>query len=154
MKKLIIMRGLPGSGKTHYLNEKYGWQVWDFGAAVCSADDFFYNEDGEYNFVRWKIGQAHEACKTKAFNAMRLGFPKVCISNTNVCRWEYELYVRMGRHFGYEVEIVNLFDAGLTDEELAERNVHGVPVEAIAAMRARYEQTTPQQEVSKDEANK
>lgn len=38
-----------------------------------------------------------------------------------------------------DVHIIDLFDAGLADEELASRNRHDCPVEKIAAMRVRWE---------------
>jgi hypothetical protein len=37
------------------------------------------------------------------------------------------------------VVVVDVFDGGLTDEDLAARNVHGVPLAGIRAMRARWE---------------
>ena len=35
-KKIVIMRGIPGSGKSTYVRENFD------GAWICSADDFFY----------------------------------------------------------------------------------------------------------------
>lgn len=130
--KMIIMRGLPGSGKDTLL-----CTVLPKGGVVCSADDFFM-EGGEYKFVPWKIGHAHESCKLKCFRAMTEG-KHVAISNTNTQKWEYRLYLEMAVHFGYTVEIHNLFDGGCTDAELAERNVHSVPEEVIGRMRQGYE---------------
>ena len=37
------------------------------------------------------------------------------------------------------IAVIDLGEAGLTDEELAERNSHGVPVEAITRMSDRFE---------------
>jgi len=45
----------------------------------------------------------------------------------------------MGKRYGYRVAVVSVFDGGCTDEELAERNEHGVPLEGIVKMRERYE---------------
>jgi predicted kinase len=135
MKRMIVMRGLPGAGKDYNLDILVG--EYKKEVVVCSADDFFM-ENGEYVFVPWKIGQAHESCKLKCFRAMAEG-KHVAISNTNVQKWEYELYLEMAMHFGYEVTVMSIFDGGCTNEELAKRNQHGVPLEAIEAMRDRWE---------------
>jgi len=37
------------------------------------------------------------------------------------------------------VRIIDLYDGGLTNDQLAARNVHKVPVVVIARMRARWE---------------
>ncbi len=43
------------------------------------------------------------------------------------------------KQMGYPVDVVTMPHDQFTDQELAERNVHGVPVDAIARMRARWE---------------
>ena len=45
----------------------------------------------------------------------------------------------MAKELGAELVVHDVYDGGQTDETLAERNVHGVPLEAIQRMRARYE---------------
>ena len=49
------------------------------------------------------------------------------------------MYLDMAEKEDVPVTVVSLFDNGFTDEELFERNTHGVPLEAIAAMRNRFE---------------
>lgn len=133
--RIVIMRGLPGAGKDYNLEILAGEHLSEM--VVCSADDFFM-EDGEYKFVSWKKGMAHEACKMKCFKAMIRGVD-IAISNTNVCKWEYGMYELMADHFGYEVQIFSIYDGGCSDEELHERNAHGVPLASIKAMRQRWE---------------
>jgi adenylate kinase family enzyme len=41
---LFLIRGLPGSGKTSFASA-----IWN-DYAVCEADKFFYDKDGNYNF--------------------------------------------------------------------------------------------------------
>ena len=130
MKKLFIIRGLPGSGKSTVVKQY-------IGATVCSADDFFMI-DGKYVFDRSKIGQAHAACRSKAIDAMMAGVEQVVIDNTNTQRWEYLPYVELSAQYGYEVEVIAV--GNLHDVELyAKRNVHGVPLAAIKKMAARWE---------------
>ena len=61
------------------------------------------------------------------------------VHNTFTQGWEATPYVEMARKAGAEVKVVDLFDGGLDDAALAVRNVHGVPLASIAAMRARWD---------------
>lgn len=130
MKRLTIMRGLPSSGKSTKAKE--------LGGYICSADDFFV-KDGVYTFDPKLISEAHAACRAKAMGAMALDVPHIIIDNTNTQKWEYEKYIRMANDFGYEVVIVDCGAGSCSFEELAERNVHRVPIETIKKMAARWE---------------
>ena len=132
MKRLIIMRGLPGSGKSTYVKDHFPH------AEICSADNFFVERDGVYRFDQSRIGEAHSNCQMRAFSGMVDGLPMVVIDNTSVKAWESELYIEMGNVFGYKVSIIDMFDGGLSNEELAERNAHGVPISTISRMRDNY----------------
>jgi len=48
-RKCVIMRGLPGSGKS-YLAKKIASEWKDGESVVLSTDDYFMNEKGEYVF--------------------------------------------------------------------------------------------------------
>jgi predicted kinase len=142
--KLIVLRGVSGSGKTTKANElKNDFLGQSPGGLVhiCSADDFFVNpKTREYKFDGSKLSQAHAWCKGRAYAAMSLGADLVIVDNTNTRKWEYQSYLDMAELFGYEVEecVVGDFD----DESLlvyAERCVHGVPFEHITKMANRFE---------------
>jgi len=134
MKQLIIMRGLPGSGKTTYLNTL---EVEDGKYVICSADHFFL-VTGEYHFDPRLLGKAHEACKTDAEIAMQAGIELVIIDNTNTQKWEYEDYLKMATKYNYNVTIQVI--GNTTDLELyATRNTHGVPLAGLQRMAARWE---------------
>jgi predicted kinase len=128
-QRLYIIRGLPGAGKST-LAEK-------MAAHVNSADDYFMHGD-EYRFDPSKLGEAHADCQRKTQRALSTG-EDVAVANTFTQRWEIEPYLKLAADAGCCVCVVNVFDGGLSDDELAERNTHGVPLEAIEAMRARYE---------------
>ena len=134
-REMVVMRGLPGSGKSYHIANNNGMK----GAVVCSADDLFYNDQGVYVFQPWLIGKAHEACKVKLVKAMMAKESLVVVDNTNTQAWEYELYPILAEALGYKFELYNIFDGGLTDQELFERCKHGVPLEAIGKMRDRWE---------------
>lgn len=133
MSNCIILRGLPGSGKDTVAEAIVSGGVGD--GVICSADDFFY-EAGVYRFDKSKLGQAHEAC-FEHFKFMVDGNRKlVIVANTNTTRAEFKCYSDYAKEKGYMVTILTV-ETTLTDEELAKRNVHGVPVETIKRMRER-----------------
>ena len=144
---LVLVRGLPGSGKTTLAqamgrlagnDERPCTPSEDRRAIACAADDFMLGKDGNYQFDPRKLRAAHEACQAATAKQLR-GGGRVVVHNTFSQKWEMAPYLALAALCGATVEVVDLFDAGLTDDELAARNVHGVPVGAIAAMRARWE---------------
>ena len=139
MYRLILVRGISGSGKT-----RLGRMLLNVGAPLgkCffAADDFFLDEDGIYNFNPRKLPAAHSWCQEQAGNSMRNRLAAtVVVHNTFTQRWEMEPYLRMAEEHGYEVSVVSLYDGGCTDEELATRNQHGVDATGISNMRERWE---------------
>lgn len=131
---LFLVRGLPGSGKTTLATSI----LCDVGGAMTSADNFFTDEAGVYRFDPSKLPQAHAACQENTRWHLTEG-RNVIVHNTFTQGWEATPYVNMASEVGAEVKVINLFDADLSDEELAARNVHGVPLAGIAAMRARWD---------------
>ena len=144
MRKLVILRGCSGSGKTtkakELIDDFYIDCLMTDRACICSADNFFIDTTtGEYNFDAKKLGQAHAWCKGNVFAAMSMGAELVILDNTNTQKWEYKDYLDYAKKFGYEVEecVVELDDDSLL--KYAERNQHGVPLEAIERMAKRFE---------------
>jgi len=139
MSNLILIRGLPGSGKSTLARELVGE-----GGRVVSADDYFTSTTGEYNFNPSLLPQAHAQCQEETKRYLwdgddgRLVTP-VVVANTFSQRWEIEPYIQIASGAHARLTVVDLFDGGLSDEELAQRNIHGVPVAGISAMRARWE---------------
>ena len=65
MKKLYIVRGLPGSGKSTFAEALVGS---DF--LVCEADKYFM-VDGEYKFDGSKLKDAHEWSRNRVETYMK-----------------------------------------------------------------------------------
>lgn len=126
MKKVFCMRGLPGSGKDTYINERWNRDK----IAVCSADDFFI-VNGEYRFDFSKLGAAHVACMQKFLKAVASDVETVVVSNTNINMLEISPYAAVAAAMGYEFEIIEL---KAKIEHCVARNSHGVPAHQIGAM--------------------
>lgn len=129
-KKVVIIRGISGAGKSTYIKQHLS------DAYVCSADHFFYNDQGEYSFDPGKLGPAHGACKRNFVKALKQNKPLVVVDNTNTKMWEMKPYIQAAKDAGYEIEFIRLVTPVAV---AAARNVHGVPLEAVSRMANRME---------------
>ena len=127
---LHIIRGLPGAGKTT-LAKTLGTHF--------EADQFFETPSGQYLWKASQVPEAHVQCQARVDAVMRRGDSPVVVSNTFISKGHMAPYLSKAQAYGYTVEIHDLFDSGLTDAQLAMRNVHRVPVDKIARMRRQYE---------------
>lgn len=142
MRKLIIMRGLPGSGKTTLAEEICYHIIHDTNAFVTirSTDSKFLDSEGNYKFDPSKLGINHVQNQNEVREDMDSGAEMIIVDNTNMTRWEMKPYIDLANRYGYDVEerIVGKFD----DESIAlyaQRNQHGVPIEAIRRMAKKFE---------------
>jgi len=128
---LKLIRGLPGAGKSTAAIAKPMESVW-----TLEADQYFM-VNGKYEFDILKVELAHDWCQDQCRRMLPYG--TVIVSNTFTQRWEMQPYIEMAEELGVEFEVSDVFDGGCSNEQLAERNVHGVPIDTIAKMRDRYE---------------
>eukprot|EP01080_Neovahlkampfia_damariscottae_P006581 gene6581-10744_t len=150
-KTLVIVRGISGSGKST-LCKKILEENKD--GKVFSTDEFFM-KDGKYIFNGKLIGKAHEWNQKRAFEAMEKSCPLILIDNTNTCRWEAKPYVEFGLKNDYEIKVVETSTPWCKNaEELAKKNQHGVPIEAIQAMLKRWEKDFSVESILKSEPPK
>lgn len=158
MANILIMRGLPGSGKST-LTREICKQLFPHGvqSLVCSADNFFTDEEGNYNFDITKLSEAHDACFASFIEFCELvnWFRKekdaemrdVCIvDNTNLSLFELSPYIMYARQAKIPVHIVEMWTPDGMDrrqhiELCFSRQTHGVPRNVIEAMANRMEQT-------------
>ena len=132
-KVLILLRGLPGSGKSSFAN-----LIWS-SFVICEADQFFYDAEGNYNFDPSKLKEAHKYCRDKVESFMLDNeknpqfYPEIIVSNTFTREWEMEEYFKLANKYGYKV--VSL----IIENRHGGKNVHGVPDSKINEMRNRFE---------------
>jgi hypothetical protein len=136
VKEVFLIRGLPGSGKSTLA------RALKTGPSVChfEADNYFVNsETGEYKFDPTKLTLAHKQCQALYLSALaNPHVERVIVSNT-FSQWrEIEFYVRHARDGLHTLTVIDLFNGGLSIDELVTRNVHRVPLETIRAMYHRW----------------
>jgi predicted kinase len=130
---LFLVRGLPGSGKTSFASA-----IWN-DYAVCEADKFFYDKEGNYNFDPTKLKEAHAWCINEVESKMiehqnnQQYYPEIAVSNTFTQEWEMENYFKLAQKYGYKV--VSL----IIENRHGSQNIHGVPEEKLQIMKNRFE---------------
>lgn len=135
-KQLIILRGLPGSGKS-YLASQISQQYPD--TEICSTDSYFY-VDGQYKFDPTKLGRYHQLNYERACQLMEDEVATVIIDNTNTTFKEFSKYIQVGKSRGYKITILEpQTEWKFNVQECAKRNSHGVPEAAIQRMMDRWE---------------
>ena len=136
MKQLILVRGLSGSGKTLLASTICGDAENRF---MISADDFFVDDQGEYRFNGDKLKEAHTWCQEETKEAMEDDFEVIVVHNTFTRKWEVDPYLELAEKLGYAVQVINLYDGGLSDRELSQRCVHNIPAHVIQKQRKRWD---------------
>lgn len=133
---MVIMRGLPGSGKSTAAKK--------LGGNIFSTDDqIIAMNNGVYKFNPSQIKEAHARNLQSVITAMNTDRPnQIIVDNTNIQQWEYAPYVEAAKKAGYNVTYVEFDPSNLSDAELkqlAKRNTHNVPEAVIRQMKSRWE---------------
>lgn len=143
----IIMRGLPGSGKSYWVSQFVETKAQELGlsaasiqVAICSTDQYFYKK-GIYQFNSKLLSKFHQLNLTAFIEALSDRVPFVICDNTNMAQWEFQAYQAAAVALGYEVCIQQIgIPKDVNHQQLcAKRNRHQVPLNSIKRMASLFE---------------
>lgn len=130
VQKLILVRGLPGSGKSTIARDmlQIGWAHAHFEA------DMYFMKNGKYEFDANRVRYAHEWCFEVTRHHLLSYGETVVVSNTFTQKWEAARYIEMAKENKIQLDIITCHgDYG---------NIHNVPEEVMTKMRARFAKDT------------
>lgn len=127
MAKLILLRGLPGSGKSTFAKFLYTRE----NTRHFEADMFFdiYNQN---KFDASLLSKAHSWCLENTKLSLE-NYYDVIVSNTFTQEWEMQPYFDMAKELGVEVTVL------IVENYHGNSSIHNVPEETINKMRKRFE---------------
>jgi NEDD4-binding protein 2 len=133
MRTIILLRGLPGSGKSTFAN-------YMFSNNIFEADQYFYDENGlNYNFDASKLHLAHKWCQLRVEHAMEdnlksdgVYFSEIVVSNTSTTEKELEPYLELAKKYDYQ--IISL----IVENRHGSKSIHNVPDEKLEQMKNRF----------------
>lgn len=128
MNSLILVRGLPGCGKSTFAeiiseNGKY---------PVHSIDEYFTNENGEYHFEFQNNHIAYKNCETITEKSMQTNREKIIVDNTFTLDWEIEPYFKLAQKYNYNVFVLTV------ENRHNGKNKHNVSEEQLLKMAEKY----------------
>jgi predicted kinase len=119
-KKVIVLRGCANSGKSTVA------KLFGDNAVICTADDYFTDDQGNYNFNPLLLGAAHYACQEKYLKALDdFTIDTVVCANTNTKSSEFQFYIDEAEKRG--IMVFSL----VVEKRHNNENNHQVPVHVI-----------------------
>lgn len=129
LRSVLVMRGLPGSGKST-IAKKLAEDI--PGSEIVSADAFF--NGGEID--ESALGYAHQWCRNNFVKELKNGTPLVIVDNTNTVKSDVKFYIDTAKEHGYEAVIMAI---PCDVETSMARNLHKVPLSTVEKMAARLD---------------
>lgn len=159
MKRLILMQGAPGCGKStmaSILMDFFGRTLpprgveFYIGVTVRSADDYWYevvepDQPEKYSWNTELSGKNHVWNQHRVLEDMKDEIPVIIVDNTNTLRKEAAPYVVLAKMFGYSVEAVRV-DPGVdvcVARQADRPEDRRVPEDVIRTMHGRMEDLLP-----------
>lgn len=106
-KMVLIMRGIPGSGKTHLIENSAEACEDQKGYAYCSARQLFHKAGGSApDAAELNIAEAY--CRSCFMDAMATERRFVVVDGVHTKCWEYAVYKYLARAFGYACHVLEI----------------------------------------------
>jgi hypothetical protein len=147
-QQLSVLRGIPGAGKSTMAKSIV------LDGVIHSTDDLI-TATGDYRafFTRLiesgdftDLSRMHSKNLSNAIKSMKDGISPVVIDNTNIKANEAKAYVVAALEMGFDENNIQIHDVGtrgLSAEQLAESNTHGVPLDKIKMMMQSHKSVGP-----------
>jgi predicted kinase len=142
-RRVVLLIGPSGCGKSTRAKEEVR-RINEFKegtAVVVSADDFYIQSDGTYQYDPARASMAHADCFTNFMAAIKdPSIECIFVDNTNTRKWERQKYTDVCSMLGIAVEL--WMWRIITIQQLRcciASNVHNVPVSVICDMVLRLE---------------
>lgn len=133
-KILYIIRGVPGSGKSTLAKT--------LTKNVVEADQFLYDENGEYVWTPERVAEAHRKCQGTVRKYMEEGRPKIAVANTFIKLRDMKPYIKMAEENGYKIVVksrpTNKYIDYLDNE--THESIHNMSDEKMEDMKNRFQQ--------------
>lgn len=127
MNTLILVRGLPGSGKTTFVANMMVENSVEF-----SADDFMYADGQEFDPAH--LAECHKKCQDAVRTVLAENSnATVFVHNTFTQTWEMEPY------FEIADETDTLVHTIVVENRHGNSSVHNVPENTMSRMRQRFD---------------
>ena len=123
-KSLILLRGLPGAGKSSLADILPGH--------ICTADDY-HMVDGKYVWKQENAHIAHLECQKRCERLMKMESDIIKVANTSTTMIEMQPYYDLAEKYGYRVFSL------IIENRHNGVNEHNVPEETLKKMVDRFE---------------
>ena len=126
IKKAIILRGSPHSGKSYYAASRND-------AFVISSDHQFLMPDDKLLYSYKSEGASHKNCRIEFLGACQASIQTILVDDFNIFQRDLRFYKKITEYYGYELEIIR-FRAN--PRQAAKRNWRGFDFKKCHSMEA------------------
>ncbi|MCA0430991.1 MAG: ATP-binding protein [Bacteroidetes bacterium] len=127
MNSIILLRGLPGAGKSTLASI-----LKDDLTKIFSIDDYFTDENGTYKFDYKQNHLAYQNCIDNCKKAILNSEKKIIIHHTFTLEWEMEPYFALAKEYNYKLFVVTV------ENRQGFKNTHDISDEQIKKMAEKY----------------